>query len=203
MARPSYAAELDKYVNEQLARAQAQAEQQKSEAYAQAAREEEQADEQAAPLPSKAQSDDADTALPYAPPRAPMPSAAPRQAPPPQAPAPGGYAGGYSSAPSAPASVPARSPGASAPTAVATAQRTPTLNVAALDEEITRLQQMRVWLSDPLMCAVIDKFIGQRMGATERRQVYYTVAAATFSLVIGWLLSAISPASVLIGLFHR
>src|SRR5579875_3703380 len=166
MARPSYAAELDQYINEQLA----QAAQQQSQAYAQAAQE-------------QARTREANRK-----------EAPPEQEPPrPGAAAPGGYGGGLAAPSPSPTGAPIRSHGAVAAPMAPPAQRAPTLNAAALDDEITRLQQMRVWLSDPLMCAIIDKFIGQRLGAAERRQVYYSVAAGVVSLIIGWLLSAISP----------
>ncbi len=207
MARPSYAAELDQYINEQLA----QAAQQQSQAYAQDAQEQARTREAnrkeappEAPTAGAPYSQDDEETLPYSPPRSPMPAAPPQQEPPrPGAAAPGGYGGGLAAPSPAPTGAPIRSHGAVAAPMAPPAQRAPTLNAAALDDEITRLQQMRVWLSDPLMCAIIDKFIGQRLGAAERRQVYYSVAAGVVSLIIGWLLSAISPASVLVGLFHH
>jgi hypothetical protein len=71
-----------------------------------------------------------------------------------------------------------------------------------LDERLTRLTQMRDWLRDDSLRAMVDEAIGQQVRASERRQVAYSAVVGIVSLVAGWMLSAVSPISVAT-LFHR
>src|SRR5262249_2378603 len=66
---------------------------------------------------------------------------------------------------------------------------------ASLDERIDRLTQMREWLRDDALRAMVDGAIGQQVKASERRQRVYVVAAVALSLLAGWLLSAMRPVS--------
>jgi len=89
---------------------------------------------------------------------------------------------------------------ASAPAQQQAAQQTA---LTELDLRISRLQQMSAWLQDAQLRNMIDDVIGRRVQAAERRQVYYSVAVGAVSLLVGWLLSAISPASMLVSMLHR
>jgi hypothetical protein len=71
-----------------------------------------------------------------------------------------------------------------------------------LDERLTRLTQMRDWLRDDTLRAMVDDVIGQQVRASERRQATYSAVVGVVSLVAGWLLSAISPISMA-SFFHR
>lgn len=72
-----------------------------------------------------------------------------------------------------------------------------------LDDRIVRLQQIRDWLKDDKLKAMIDDVIGKQVAKSERRQVVYSVAVGVLSLMAGWLLSAISPVSALAQLLPR
>jgi hypothetical protein len=75
--------------------------------------------------------------------------------------------------------------------------------LAQLDGRIAQLQQIRVWLKDDKLKAMIDDVIGKQVAKSERRQVGYSVAIGALSLLAGWLLSAISPISALAQLLPR
>jgi hypothetical protein len=75
--------------------------------------------------------------------------------------------------------------------------------IAQLDERITQLQQMRDWLKDDKLRAMMDDVIGKQVATSERRQVTYSVAVGALSLLAGWLLSAVSPISALAQLLPR
>jgi hypothetical protein len=75
--------------------------------------------------------------------------------------------------------------------------------VTVLDERITQLQQMRDWLKDDKLRAMMDDVIGKQVAKSERRQVTYSVAVGALSLLAGWLLSAVSPVSALAQLLPR
>jgi hypothetical protein len=77
-----------------------------------------------------------------------------------------------------------------------------TASLAQLDERLVRLTQIRDWLRDDRLQGMVDDVIGQQVRASERRQVWYSVAIGIASLVAGWLLSAISPISIG-GFLHR
>ncbi len=72
-----------------------------------------------------------------------------------------------------------------------------------LDDRIVRLQQIRDWLRDDKLKAMIDDVIGKQVAKSERRQVAYSVTVGALSLLAGWLLSAISPVSALTQLLPR
>ena len=74
---------------------------------------------------------------------------------------------------------------------------------AQLDDRIVRLQQIRDWLKDDKLKAMIDDVIGQQVAKSERRQVAYSVTVGALSLLAGWLLSTISPVSALAQLLPR
>jgi hypothetical protein len=76
-------------------------------------------------------------------------------------------------------------------------------NIAQLNDRITQLQQMRDWLKDDHLRAMMDGVIGQQVAKSERRQIFYTVVVSILSLVAGWLLSAISPILALAQLLPR
>jgi hypothetical protein len=79
----------------------------------------------------------------------------------------------------------------------------PPASLAALDERIVRLTQMREWLRDDALRTMVDDVIGHHVQASERRQVIYSLIVGVVSLAAGWLLSAISPVSTLVSLFNR
>ncbi len=79
----------------------------------------------------------------------------------------------------------------------------PPASVAALDERIVRLTQMREWLRDDALRTMVDDVIGHHVKASERRQVIYSVIVGVVSLLAGWLLSAVSPVSTLLGVFSH
>jgi hypothetical protein len=74
---------------------------------------------------------------------------------------------------------------------------------AQLDDRIVRLQQIRDWLKDDKLKAMIDDVIGKQVAKSERRQVVYSVVVGVISLMAGWLLSTISPVSALAPLLPR
>lgn len=75
-------------------------------------------------------------------------------------------------------------------------------SLAHLDERLTRLTQMRDWLRDDTLRAMVDDVIGRQVRASERRQVAYSAVVGVVSLIAGWLLSGISPIFVA-SFFHR
>lgn len=79
----------------------------------------------------------------------------------------------------------------------------PPASLAALDERIVRLTQMREWLRDDALRTMVDDVIGHHVKSSERRQVVYSVIVGVVSLAAGWLLSAVSPVSTLFSLLNR
>lgn len=75
-----------------------------------------------------------------------------------------------------------------------------------LDTRIMRLQQLREWLKDDNLRGMIDDVINKHVRTAERRQAFFSAGIGVASLVVGWLLSALSPAStanVLFNLIHH
>ena len=79
----------------------------------------------------------------------------------------------------------------------------PAGGLAELQERVARLKQVQEWLADDKLRALVDDAIGQQVKRSERRQTMYAVVGAVGSLIVGWLLSAITPASVLAGLLGQ
>jgi hypothetical protein len=75
--------------------------------------------------------------------------------------------------------------------------------ITQLDDRIAQLKQIRVWLKDDKLKSMIDDVIGKQVAKSERRQVAYSVTVGALSLLVGWLLSAISPVSALAQLLQR
>ena len=50
---------------------------------------------------------------------------------------------------------------------------------------------------------MIDDVINRHVRTAERRQAFFSAGVGVASLIAGWLLSAISPAGVLLNLFHQ
>jgi len=72
----------------------------------------------------------------------------------------------------------------------------PATGIAVLDGDIERLRQIREWLQDDRLRALVDNAIGQQTRASERRQATWSTMIALVSLLAGWGLSAVSPAVV-------
>ncbi len=100
-----------------------------------------------------------------------------------------------------PNAAPPAPPAQAAPGAVAPVPTAASLD--ELDERIHRLQTLREWLKDDNLRGMIDDVINKHVQAAERRQVYFSAGIGVASLIAGWLLSAISPAGVLLGLLHH
>lgn len=66
-----------------------------------------------------------------------------------------------------------------------------------LDQRIARLTTIRTWMQDATLRTLVDEAIGKQVQQSARRQAIYSAAIALGSLVAGWLLSAISPVSLL------
>lgn len=203
MARTDYVTEMEAALNQRLAEAERQmatlSQQQQtlggaaSAPDAKSRKRSESADESSA-TSRRAEESHEHSALP--PPRAaPAPSSAPRSAP--------GAAPYLPYAPLPPLAPPVGSAGAVAagPGAVAVAPQRDALG--ELDLRITRLQQLREWLKDDTLRAMMDDVIGQRVRSAERRQVVISAIVSVAALLAGWLLSAISPAGVLLNFFHH
>jgi len=75
--------------------------------------------------------------------------------------------------------------------------------IGQLDDRIAQLQQIRVWLKDDKLKSMIDDAIGKQVARSERRQIAYSLIVGVVSLLVGWLLSAISPVSALAQLLPR
>jgi hypothetical protein len=73
----------------------------------------------------------------------------------------------------------------------------PSSEIAKLDDRIAQMQQIRVWRKDDKLKSMIDDVIGKQVARSARRQAAYSVTVGVLSLRVGWLLSAISPASTL------
>jgi hypothetical protein len=79
-------------------------------------------------------------------------------------------------------------------------------DIAAISLQITRLEELRNWMTtDAEFARLVDAMIGQQVQAAEQRQrraaVRTTVISAAVSLIAGWLLSAVSPVSMVSSLF--
>jgi hypothetical protein len=77
------------------------------------------------------------------------------------------------------------------------------VSLASLDERIARLTQIREWLGDDTLRVMVDDVIGQQVKSAARRQVTYSFVIGVISLVVGWLLSAVSPVATLTNLLQR
>jgi hypothetical protein len=75
--------------------------------------------------------------------------------------------------------------------------------LASLDERIARLTQMREWLQDDALRVMVDDAIGRQVKLIARRQVAFSFTVGVTSLIVGWLLSAVSPVATLTNLLHR
>ncbi len=84
--------------------------------------------------------------------------------------------------------------------APAPARPAPQASLASLDE-LARLTQIREWLEDDTLRAMVDDVIGQQVKSAARRQVTFSFLIGVISLVVGWLLSAVSPVATLTNLF--
>lgn len=138
---------------------------------------------------------------------APAPSAPP-PAPAPVPAAPSGQTGGAASAPPAGAygSAPGAAPPplsdipyapAQAPYAPAAAPP-PDVITGNLSTQIRRLEELRRWVrDDPAFGRLVDNVIGRQVQAAEKRQRLYTAAFSIVSLVVGWLLPVLVPATAL------
>jgi hypothetical protein len=93
--------------------------------------------------------------------------------------------------------------------------RKPSTRVAYTDEEKAALQAIedqakelrqveRIVSADPDLMTLVDAAItGIHVQAAQRRQTRTLIAVAVLSLIAGWLLSAISPATALMQLLAR
>ncbi|HEV2457721.1 MAG TPA: hypothetical protein VGS80_05095, partial [Ktedonobacterales bacterium] len=76
--------------------------------------------------------------------------------------------------------------------------------IAALNQRITRLEELRSWMGeDPELGRLIDATIGAQMRAAEQRQRLFSGLIAVASLVAGWVLSTISLPAILYGFLHH
>ena len=72
-------------------------------------------------------------------------------------------------------------------------------SLRALDERITRLTQIRQWIEqDTSLMDMVDDVIGNQVRNATRQQMLFSTMIGVASLIVGWLLSAISP----VQLFH-
>lgn len=68
----------------------------------------------------------------------------------------------------------------------------------ALSSRLKHLRQLQAWIKDdPDLFQMVDLSIGQQVKSASRRQARLSALYAAVSLVAGWLLSAITPASAL------
>jgi hypothetical protein len=82
-----------------------------------------------------------------------------------------------------------------------------TLPTTAIAGQITRLEQLRDWMTeDKAFAQLVDSMIGRQVQAAEARQtnraIVITVVTSVLSLAAGWLLTAVSPGA-LAALFAR
>lgn len=71
--------------------------------------------------------------------------------------------------------------------------------VDVLEERITRLEQIRAWLKqDSSLMGMVDEVIGQKVQAATRTQMVFSAILGVVSLLVGWLLSAVTPPHVLL-----
>jgi hypothetical protein len=79
-------------------------------------------------------------------------------------------------------------------------------DIAAISLQITRLEELRNWMTaDAEFARLVDAMIGRQVQAAEQRQrqaaVRTAIISAAVSLIAGWLLSAVSPVSMVSSLF--
>lgn len=150
-----------------------------------------------APAPSAAPAAPAPSAVPV-----PVPAAPPQQAEgaasaPPSA---GVLSGGFGQAGAIPPpfpDIPYPSAPAQAPYAPAAAPP-PDVIDGNLSTQIRRLEELRRWVrDDPAFGRLVDNMIGRQVQAAEKRQRIYTAAFSIISLVVGWLLPVLVPATAL------
>jgi hypothetical protein len=73
-----------------------------------------------------------------------------------------------------------------------------------IEDRAKKLRQVeRIVSADPELMKLTDASIENQVKAAQRRQIRIVIAVAVVSLIVGWLLSAISPATVLIQLVVR
>jgi hypothetical protein len=75
------------------------------------------------------------------------------------------------------------------------------LPTAAIASQITRLEQLRGWMTeDQAFAQLVDSMIGRQVQAAEARQtnraIVITVVSSVLSLAVGWLLTAVSPGAL-------
>jgi hypothetical protein len=73
-----------------------------------------------------------------------------------------------------------------------------TLPTAAIAGQITRLEQLRDWMTeDNAFAQLVDSMIGRQVQAAEARQknraIVIAIVTSVLSLAAGWLLTAVSP----------
>jgi hypothetical protein len=74
----------------------------------------------------------------------------------------------------------------------------------AIEDRAKKLRQVeRILNADPELMKLTEASIEDRVKAVQRRQTRTLIAVAVMSLVVGWLLSAISPATILTQLLSR
>jgi hypothetical protein len=71
--------------------------------------------------------------------------------------------------------------------------------VELAQRRIQQLQRVQSWMKqDPELMGVLDTFIGKQVKVVRRRQALVTLILSIVSLIVGWLLSALGPATVLV-----
>jgi hypothetical protein len=74
----------------------------------------------------------------------------------------------------------------------------------AIEDRAKKLRQVeRILNADPELMKLTEASIENLMRAVQRRQARKLIAVAVASLIVGWLLSAISPATTLVQLVAR
>jgi hypothetical protein len=76
--------------------------------------------------------------------------------------------------------------------------------LVALGETITRLEQIEVWLeSDPHLLGIVDEHVGKHVRAQtrtlQRQNLILSIAMTFIGALLGWLLSLLLPASLVLG----
>jgi hypothetical protein len=110
------------------------------------------------------------------------PAAAAPAPPPPMMPAPAAPSPSYGAAPTMP---------------------TPEKITAGIDQRVSRLMQIREWISeDSDIARLLDTVIGNQVRASERRQVRINIAFNVLFLLIGWALSIFASPQAMSALLH-
>lgn len=103
-----------------------------------------------------------------------------------------------------PPSAPAPGYGGAPPAAKQAARPTQAEMVAGLDQRVTRLIQVRDWISeDGDIARLIDSVIGRQIRASEQRQARFGVFLNAVFLIAGWALSLVGTPAALAGLLHH